>query len=81
MGSLLPIMDLTNLGMKTLIIQTRPPCQWIGGGPIWVLNGGRTRTRAAALASAATFCAAPERTGSGGVRSPTICEEVNSQHR
>jgi len=60
------------IGSTTLVNQNRPLCERIGGGPIWVLKGGRTRTRAAAWASAAI--SGPER--SGGVRLPTICGEV-----
>ena len=59
-------------GSATLVNQTRPLCERIGGGPIWVQKGGRIRTRAAALASAAI--SGPER--SGGVRLPTICGEA-----
>jgi len=57
-----------------MALQTQHLCELIGGGPIWVQKGSRTRTRAAALASAAIsgpgLC--------GGVRSPTICEEVGN---
>ena len=41
-------------------------CELIGGGPIWAQKGSRT------LASAAISGPGP----CGGVRSPTICEEV-----
>ncbi len=43
-----------------------------GGGPTWALKEEKTRNRAAAWASAAI--SGPEL--SGGVRSPTICEEA-----
>ena len=62
-------------GINIVLNPARYLSERTGGGLTSEMRGGETRTRVVALAFAAI--SGPER--SGGVRSPTICEEVGPE--